>query len=138
MIRKLKYTDYLLGYMDLINIFTRIKQNKTFNEFKENFKKIKSDIFVIEKDHKIIASISILIDYNFHNNFKGIGHIGELVIDSDYQHMGYGSQMITYAIKFCIEKKCYKISLNCNDETTQFYIKNGFKIKGLEMTKYLN
>jgi glucosamine-phosphate N-acetyltransferase len=138
MIRKLKINDYFRGYMDLINIFTKTKQNKTLPEFIENFDRIKSDIFVIEKDDKIIASISVLIDYKFHNNFKSVGCIGELVVDSKYQIHGYGSSLIAHAIEFCTKNNCYKIVLNCNDDTRPFYIKNGFCQKGIEMSMYLN
>jgi ribosomal protein S18 acetylase RimI-like enzyme len=135
MIRKLKLTDYYIGFMDLINYFTREPTSRSYEEFNEVFNDNDGITFVIEKDNLIIATINVFLKRKFHNNFKSIGYIGELVVHKDYRGNGYGSQLIQHSIEFC-KDSCYKITLSCMEENADFYIKNNFIKKGVEMTKY--
>ena len=91
---------------------------------------------VSSNDFKIVASGTILIEPKIlHNSFAG--HIEDIVVDSNYR--GYGLARIildtlkTYALQ---HRKCYKIILDCKEDLIQFYEKNDFIVKGVQMSKY--
>jgi hypothetical protein len=47
------------------------------------------------------------------------------------------SQKILDILKeFAKNNDCYKIILDCHDTIKKVYIKNGFKINGIQMAKY--
>jgi predicted GNAT family N-acyltransferase len=140
MIRHIESNDYFKGYLDLINVFTREPVVKTFEEFKDVLSKIysqNSEIYVIEKNDKIISSIHLLYEYKVHNNFKLVCHIEDVVTDTEYRNQGYASILLKYAVQKAEEKKCYKIVLSSNENNKQFYINNGFLLKGVELCKYV-
>lgn len=135
-IRKLEKDDFDKGYMKLINFFTRYPINKTKEEFIQQFNIINSDIFVLEKNNKIIVSGTLHIEHKFHNNFKSIVHIQDIVVDEHYRNQGYGKQMILFLIEKAKKTNCYKIVLNSNPNNKMFYEKLGFVQKGFEYNLY--
>ena len=139
MIRHIESNDYYKGYMNLINTFTRAPESKTFEEFKLALELIysqNSEIYVIERDNRIIASIHLLYEYKLHNNFKLGCHIEDVVTDSEFRKQGYASALLKFAVERASEKNCYKIVLTSNENNTNFYINNGFLLKGVELCKY--
>ena len=140
MIRLLEPDDYHKGYMDLINIFTRNPEQKTFEEFNEMIQKIQSqdaEIYVIEKDNKIVSSIHLLFEQKLHNNFKMVCHIEDVVTDPSCRKQGHASALIDHAKKRAAEKNCYKIVLTANSDNVEFYVRNSFLVKGYELCKYI-
>lgn len=139
-IRKLQKEDYHIGFMKLINIFTKKSKEISYNEFCNYFDKIMKDnnicIIVIIKNNKIIGTGKIIFDYKFQNNFSCIGHIEDICILEEEQCNGYGKIIIKELIKLSVNNKCYKTILNCNKEYIKFYEKLGFSNKGNEMCLY--
>ena len=133
-IRLITENDYYKNYMNLINYFTKNPRSVSFEEFKEN---LTNNIFVIEKNNIIIASIKLLIEKKLHNNFVNMCHIEDFVILEKYRGQGYGKQLMDFAKKYAKENNCYKIVLNCNDDIIEFYKKQDFIVKGTEMSYYL-
>ena len=141
MIRPLEATDYDKGFMELINYFTKFPKTISKMDFLKQFYKIKSsstEVFVFEKDNQIIATGAIHEEYKFHNNFKGIIHLQDVVVKEEYRGHGYGKQMIHFLIEASKTKNCYKIVLNSKPENILFYQKLGFIVKGSELNLYLN
>lgn len=139
-IRKLEYADYYKGYLNLVNIFTRYPEDKSYDEFCKILDIINSNnshIFVIEYDNKIISSIKCIIEQKLHNNFKCVLHIEDLVTHYDHRKKGIATKLLNYSIEFARKYNCYKIVLCSNPENSGFYLNNGFIEKGTEFSKYL-
>ena len=66
-----------------------------------------------------------------------MGHIEDIVVSKKYRNRNYGTKIIEELIKIGKEKKCYKISLNCNNENINFYKRFGFIEKGKELNYYI-
>jgi hypothetical protein len=93
--RKLKTSDFHLGYMNLINHFTRNPVDITYEQFCNQIdKKLDKQILVIEREGKIISTGSIVIEPKFHNNFKNMGHIEDIVTHPDHRLQSYGTKII--------------------------------------------
>jgi glucosamine-phosphate N-acetyltransferase len=138
-IRLLEKNDYNKGFLELINEFTKNPIFISFENFCNYFDNISKYkyTFILENDNQIIGTGSCFIENKFHNNFKNVAHIEDIVINKKYRKIGYGKIIIDYILNYCNNLNCYKITLNCSNENITFYEKCGFIKKGIEMTKYL-
>lgn len=137
--RKLKKEDYFLGFLDLINYFTKIDGKVDYNEFckhYDNIMKENSIIYVVLSKNKIIGTGKLLIEYKFHNNLTKMGHIEDIVVNASYRSQGIGSHVINILIDEAKKAKCYKVTLNTASKNINFYKKCGFIVKDIEMCKY--
>jgi predicted GNAT family N-acyltransferase len=140
MIRSIEPDDYFKGYMDLINVFTKCPEEIQFHQFKDMLSKIRSqnsEIYVLEEDSKLIATIHVLYEYKLHNNLKPVCHIEDIVTDKNYRKQGHASTLIRFALQKACENNCYKVVLCTNEDNKDFYVKNGFIVKGSELCKYI-
>ena len=79
------------------------------------------------------------------NNIVGFAIIHDsmlhlIMVDTEYQNKGYGAELLTY-IENEIFKKHSQITLQSfekNEPTNQFYLKNGWHIKGKQIIDDLN
>jgi ribosomal protein S18 acetylase RimI-like enzyme len=67
-----------------------------------------------------------------------MGHIEDVAVLPEFQQNGYGKLIVEHALRYCEERRCYKIVLSCRNELEQFYKQNGFSMRGICMTKYNN
>lgn len=135
--RQLEEEDYYKGFLNLLQQLTDINpDNITFEKFKDYYNLIKNKIFVIEKDNKIIATGSILIEHKFIHDLSQIGHIEDVVVSSDYRGFGLGKLIIKKLVDYCEKEKCYKVILDCAENNVKFYEKCGFENKGIQMSYY--
>jgi glucosamine-phosphate N-acetyltransferase len=141
MIRNLEINDYDK------NINNLLKQLCSKNEIdKSNFiayiKKLDLNenkfTYVIEKNNKIIAIGTLLIEEKLIHSFGKVGHIEDIIVDIEYREQKLGSEIINFLKNKAKEIGCYKIILNCNTKYRFFYEKNGFTNNGLEMSIYFN
>jgi glucosamine-phosphate N-acetyltransferase len=142
-IRELEITDYNKNYLQLLSQLTQIDPSKiSQNEFEKFVTDLKSTdthkIFVVEDDDKIIATATILVEYKLIRNMGKVGHIEDVVVDSEYRLHGIGKQIISYVISYAKLKGCYKCILDCDENNTNFYEKNQMKRKGVCMAKYFD
>lgn len=131
-IRKLKHTDYA-NFLFLINQF----RNTDFDyaTFVYTLSKLQdSEIWVIEKDDKIIASATILFEYKFIFNCCCLAHIEDVIVDENYRKQGFGKMIIKHLIEIAEKNNCYKISLDCSDDNIRFYELCGFSKRGNQMS----
>ena len=133
LIRKLSDSDYS-QYLELINDFRPSNFNEI--EFKENLKKINlsSDIWIIEKDSKIIATGTIIYENKFIFNICKCCHIEDICVKKELRNFGYGKIMMNYLINEATKNKCYKINLVCNKDTSKFYKSCNFEERGVQMS----
>ena len=134
-IRPLEIDDYNKGYLSLLEQLTYVGKI-TKEDFGEYFKKVNTNIFVVELNGKIIATGALLIEHKFIHELSHVGHIEDIVVDVDHRDKKLGKKIIQHLIDFAHINKCYKIILNCSPELQSFYEKCGFSMKNIEMSKY--
>ncbi len=134
-IRPLSLNDYYKDYINLLSQLTHIG-DISFDQFQDTFHNLKSHIFVIENNNKIIVSGTIIIEQKFIHNCSKVGHIEDIVVDKDYRKFGLGKSMIEYLVCNAKKQNCYKIILDCDKNLIQFYEKIGFKEKNIQMALY--
>lgn len=138
-IDKLSKDDYYYGYLELLEQMTVVGTSDiTYDKFCEQFDAINSEIYIIRNinKNKIIASGSILIEKKFIHKLSSVGHIEDIVIDTDFRRMGLGKYLLGHLSNIAKERGCYKVILDCSDKNIKFYEKCGFVIKEFEMAKY--
>jgi|TARA_Y100000389_G_scaffold200692_1_gene241694 glucosamine-phosphate N-acetyltransferase len=98
---------------------------------------VNHNIFVIlNEQKKLVGMTSIIIESKLIHGGKQVGHIEDLVVDSKYRGLGIGKRLIEFCKTYAKQKKCYKVILDCADETRKFYEKNGFTHKNCGMSLY--
>lgn len=135
-IREIKETDYN-DYLRLINEFRETAF--TEEEFKNNLKIIKlySKIYVIEKDLKLIATGTLLIEQKFIYNCVKMAHIEDVCVSKDFRMFGFGKIIVNSLIEEAKKLCCYKVTLNCSETNILFYTKVGLEKRGYQMTRLL-
>jgi len=139
MIRKLAKSDFNNKYFDLLDQLSSTNQeNITYDKFELFINQLNNNhnIYIIEKNNKIIASGTLLIENKIIHNFGKVGHIEDIVVDFNERGSGLGKLMINHLIETAKNLNCYKIILNCNESNVKFYEKCGFVKKELEMVIY--
>lgn len=90
-----------------------------------------------ENNFRIVASGTILIEPKIiHNSF--VGHIEDIVVDTSFRGHGLAKNILSRIKDYSFnQRNVYKIILDCNEELVQFYNKNDFTVKGVQMAKYI-
>ena len=134
-IRRLNTNDYT-HFLSIINDFRQT--DFSFTQFKNILNtQTHIEIYIIEKDNKIIGAGTLLFETKFIHNISCYAHIEDIIIKKEYQGSGYGKILIQHLVEVCHNKKCYKILLDCEPQLIPFYEKCGFKNKGNQMVNYL-
>jgi len=86
-------------------------------------------------DDKIVAYGSIVIE----NKIRGgiVGHIEDIVVDRKFKGKNIGVRLIEKLVKIGHGKKCYRITLTCDQSLISFYHKNDFKVDNIAMKRRL-
>jgi glucosamine-phosphate N-acetyltransferase len=136
-IRSIQIRDYHKNYVELLNQLSQT--SFTYDQF-ENFIGNNNNIIikVIEKNNKIIATGTLVVENKLIHNISKAGHIEDIIIDKDHRGMGYGLKIILHLMNLGKEVGCYKVILNCKDELVGFYDKCGLQRKGSQMIKYFD
>ena len=137
--RNLQKNDFNLGYLDLLSQLTEVnKNNISFEKFSNFIDKLSENhkIIIIINNNKIIATGTLLIENKIIHSISKVGHIEDIVVDSNSKGLGIGKQIVTYLTNLAKENNCYKVILNCNDHNIGFYQKCGYQKKETQMVKY--
>ena len=130
-------------YLALLRQLTETPDIST-HLFANNIKKISETGSIIvcyienplSRDFNIIGSGTIIIEPKLIRGGKCVGHIEDIVASSEYRGKGIGKDLIGLLQEEGREKNCYKIILDCVEDLEEFYCKNGFKKKGIQMALY--
>ena len=132
--RKLISADY--------NKFYRMIQDFRPTEFTENqfiqtLSKIEnsSEIWIIEENNEIIATGTIIYEHKFIFNLAVYAHIEDICVKKEYRRKGIGKLIVKKLIERAQEMKCYKITLDCSNNNVEFYKRNGFEVRGNQMSQ---
>ena len=137
--RNLQKNDFNLGYLDLLSQLTEVnKNNISFEKFSNFINKLDENhkIIIIINNNKIIATGTLLIENKIIHSISKVGHIEDIVVDSNSKGLGIGKQIVNYLTNLAKENNCYKVILNCNDNNIGFYQKCGYQKKETQMVKY--
>jgi len=140
-VRKLEHNDFHKGYVEVLSQLSDINNDlMTENKFNIFVDELPSNIhiFVIFNTHKnkIVGSGTIIIENKIIHNFGKVGHIEDVVIDSNYRGYGLGKIIVNYLIDYAKLNNCYKVILMASDENVEFYKKSGLYKKDNSMALY--
>lgn len=85
----------------------------------------------------IVGSGTVFIETKILRGGCCVGHIEDVVTHKEYRNMKISTNIINKLRYYCVSNKCYKIILNCYDDLNEFYVKQGFTRRGLEMVYYI-
>jgi glucosamine-phosphate N-acetyltransferase len=134
-IREIKYEDIDKGFLDVLdNLVPPDIGNK--EHAKNILQKIKMNplhkIFVAEEDDsngKVVGTTTLLIEPKFINKGMQVGYIEDVSVRKEYEGLGIGSKLITYATNYAISREgCRKVLLYCSEKTKPFYEKLGYQL----------
>ena len=114
------------------------KEKITFVDFCNFIDKLNKNhhIIVIIHNNKIVASGTLLIEDKIIHGMSKVGHIEDIVVDSNSRGLGLGKKIISYLTNLAKKNDCYKVILNCKEENCKFYQKCGIIKKEIEMAIY--
>lgn len=136
-IREIEDEDFHKGYMNVINTFTKIPLDISYDAFKEYLQKTinqNATILVAVYDNNIVGTLKILKEYKLHNNLSLMGHIEDVAVKEEYRNMQIGSRLVRKALEYT--KDCYKVVLSCKNELVPFYSRMSFSYSGDALTLY--
>lgn len=85
---------------------------------------------------ELVATGTIIIEPKIIRGGKSVGHIEDIVVANGYRGKNISQVILNNLTDFAEENGCYKVILDCEDDVKKVYIKNGFKLKGLQLSKY--
>lgn len=130
-LRQIEFEDLDKGFLEVLdNLVTADIDNEYA---KQILQKIKSNplhiIFVAEENGKIVGTTTLLIEPKFINRGMRVGYIEDVSIRKEYEGLGIGSKLVTYATKHAVSVEgCKKILLYCSEKNKTFYEKLGYKL----------
>lgn len=104
---------------------------KLYEDYLEN-----PSAFSVNDNEEVLGYIEV--DREAWNNRL---RITEILILDKYRSKGYGSILINKAKEIAEKEEFREIILetqSCNSKAIEFYIKNGFKINGIDLSSYTN
>lgn len=94
-------------------------------------------VAVVENDrHVACACATLIIEPKLLHGGMSVGHIEDVVVDQTIRKHGIGRFLITHLIDQSRSSDCYKVILDCDNETKGFYEKCGMTQKGNCMAVY--
>jgi len=85
-------------------------------------------VFVaIDETAGIIGTTTVLIEQKFIRQGARVAHIEDVSTRKEFEGHGIAKAVMNHAIDYARERKCYKVILDCNEETIGFYERLGFK-----------
>jgi|LauGreDrversion4_2_1035121.scaffolds.fasta_scaffold30185_4 glucosamine-phosphate N-acetyltransferase len=133
--RRLEKEDYDKNYLELLKQLTTVGDISK-EKYETTFDKMGAEVWVVEFEGKIIASVSLLLEQKMIHECGIVGHLEDVVVDKDYRKYGLGKFIIERIIKIARERGCYKLIGDCKSELLGFYEKNGFESKCVQISIY--
>jgi glucosamine-phosphate N-acetyltransferase len=133
--RRLEKGDYDKNYLELLKQLTTVGDISQ-EKYEIAYDKMGAEVWVLEFEGKIIASVSLLLEQKIIHECGIVGHLEDVVVDRDYRKYGLGKFIIERIIKIARERGCYKLIGDCKSELLGFYEKNGFESKCVQISIY--
>ena len=133
--RRLEKAEYDKNYLELLKQLTTVGDISK-EKYETTFDKMGAEVWVVEFEERIIASVSLLLEQKIIHDCGIVGHLEDVVVDRDYRKYGLGKFIIERIIKIAMERGCYKLIGDCKSELLGFYEKNGFESKCVQISIY--
>ena len=78
-------------------------------------------------DEKIIGTTTVLVEQKFIRSGARVAHIEDVSTRKEFEGHGVAKAVMSHAISYARERGCYKVILDCSDETKGFYERLGFR-----------
>lgn len=88
-------------------------------------------------DFKIVASGTIIFEPKIIRGGKYVGHIEDIVVLKEMRGNNISKTILDLLKVHAMYNNCYKVILDCSEDVKNVYIKNGFEVKGIQMSEYL-
>ena len=128
-------------YLLLLSELTKTNYIET-SLFLKNVKKISQMGVIIvgvigpSDNIDIVASGTIIIEPKIIRGGKNVGHIEDIVVTERLRGTGISKEILNRLKTIARENNCYKVILDCDESVKNVYIKNSFKVKGIQMAEY--
>ncbi len=86
----------------------------------------------------IVGTATLLVEPKLIHNISNVGHIEDVVVDSQCRGKHIGKLMLEYLVNKSEKLGCYKVILDCDDKNVAFYSKCNFTKKGAQMAIYFD
>lgn len=134
MFRHLSVDDYT-GYKELISSFRPTEfDEKQFENFVMQLGK-NFQIIIMEIDSKIVATATIIYEPKLIFNVSKTAHVEDVCVLPEFRSMGYGSEIMKKVYEEACANGCRKVTLVTSPETSKFYIKNGYEVRGVQLSR---
>ncbi|ADO67426.1 putative N-acetyltransferase [Cafeteria roenbergensis virus] len=94
-------------------------------------------IYIALINNMIVGSITFILEQKIIHNGKFVLHIEDLIVSKEVRGCGIASKLLDYSKNYAKNNNCYKIILDCDNKIKNFYKKNNFKEKNIQMSLYL-
>ena len=125
-------------YLELLSYLTDTP-SISLQTFVDNIHEISNigKILVCHQNKKVVGSATILYEPKIIHGGKSVGHIEDVVVNSEHRGHGIASELVRLLIADSKQNNCYKVILDCNYSNIEFYEKNGLNHRGAQMAYYL-
>jgi len=131
--RTLNLTDYV-QYKELISSFRPTEfSREQFSHFVNTLGEHKQ-VWLIEENSKILATATILYETKLIFNISVTAHVEDVCVHPDFRGNGLGSQIMGKVYEDAKSRGCRKLTLVTAPDTSHFYIKNGYEMRGVQLS----
>jgi ribosomal protein S18 acetylase RimI-like enzyme len=134
--RPLTVRDYE-QYKELISTFRPTEFTlEQFSCFVDNLDD-KHQIWILESESQLLATATVMYETKLIFNVSVTAHVEDVCVHPDFRSNGLGSRIIDKIYQEAEARGCRKLTLVTGSETSEFYIKNGYEIRGVQMSRLL-
>ena len=134
-IREIEYDDLNRGFLKVLESLVlpdldQYAAKKILSEIKSN--NLHKIFVAIDESNNdlVVGTITLFIEPKFINKGMRIAYIEDVSVRENYQRLGIGSELVSFATKNAIsEEDCKKVILYCAKQTVSFYTKLGYKVE---------
>ncbi|KAE8225562.1 hypothetical protein CF319_g1718 [Tilletia indica] len=141
-LRPLASDDYKRGHLQVLTILTTTPDvgAEAWTERFQALKRIPETyypIVILDRDtDKVVAVGTLVLEYKFIRGLGKAGHIEDIAVDPSVQGKGLGKKIIAALTAISEGLGAYKVFLDCSEHNQAFYEKCGYKLAGVQMSKY--
>ena len=82
------------------------------------------------------CSGTVFIEPKLIRGASNVAHIEDIVVDPNFRGKKIAHSILSTLKLFAIKNSCYKVILDCDSKLQEFYEKNDFEVKQIQMGKY--
>lgn len=90
-------------------------------------------VLVAIEDDKVVGTASILFEQKFSRKGCIAGHVEDVVVLPEFRKKGVATKLLEELVKLAKLRKCYKLTLHCDESVTPLYERSNFVRNGEAM-----